>query len=331
MSDSTARALELLGLLQTYRYWSGAELAERLGVTERTLRRDVDRLRDLGYRIAAARGIGGGYQLEAGSRLPPLLFSDDEVVAIAVGLRAAAVGGLADSAQLAISALAKLEQVLPARLRRRTEALAEIATPAASGGPEVAPDTVARLALLCRDSERVRFRYTSAGGEQTRRDVEAHTLVSEGRRWYLVGYDRGRADWRTFRVDRIERLDPTGVRVPRRRLPAETAAAMIRVAAGSARVLTARAIIHVPMAQFSAHFGHWGRSAQDHGDHVVWPLRGNRFEEMAAGLLWIPPGWRYEVEAEPEFRSFLRQLGTALQAGVPEPSGRGDEQPMLQA
>lgn len=315
MSDSTARALELLGLLQTYRYWSGGELAERLGVTERTLRRDVDRLRELGYRIAASRGVGGGYQLEAGSRLPPLLLTDDEVVAIAVGLRAAAVGGLADSAQLAISALAKLEQVLPERLRRRTAALAEVATPTPAAGPIVAAETVAQLALVCRDSERIRFRYTSGTGEQTRRQVEAHTVVSEGRRWYLVGYDLGRDDWRTFRVDRVERLEPTGIRVPRRRLPAETAAEMIRVAAaGQSRRFTARAIIHVAMPAFQAHFGPWGRHAEDLGDRVAWPFGGNRFEEMAGALLWIPPGWEYEVEADAEFVDFLRDSGAAFTA-----------------
>lgn len=241
--------------------------------------------------------------------------TDDEVVAIAVGLRAAAVGGLADSAQLAISALAKLEQVLPDRLRRRTAALADVATAVPSSGPEVKPETIAQLALVCRDSERIRFRYTSATGEQTRRVAEPHTVVSEGRRWYLVAYDTGRADWRTFRVDRIERLEPTGIRVPRRRLPAETAAEMIRVASAShPRQLTARAIIHVTMPEFAAHFGPWGRYAEDLGDRVAWPFGGNRYEEMASALLWIPAGWRYEVEADPEFVSFLHRMGVAFRA-----------------
>lgn len=314
MTDTTARCLDLLGLLQTYRYWSGTELADRLGVTERTLRRDVDRLRELGYRIDASRGVGGGYRLASGTTLPPLLLNDDEVVAIAVGLRAAATRGLAGSAEITVSALAKLEQVLPKRLHRRIRALAAVESTTRPGGPEVAAEALAQLALVCRDPERIRFDYVAADGAGTSRDVEPQALVSSGQRWYLVAWDRDRVDWRVFRVDRISAVAPTGQRVNRRELPAEHAAEMIQVASAGARTTSheAQVLLHVPWSQFTAHFGPWGRHAVETPEGVLWPIGGRSHQELASALLWIPPDWQYEVRAEPELLAFLRDAGAGL-------------------
>jgi len=313
MSDTTARSLDLLALLQTYKYWSGVELADRLGVTERTLRRDIDRLRELGYRIDASRGVGGGYRLASGSTLPPLLLNDDEVVAIAVGLRAAATRGLAGSAEITVSALAKLEQVLPQRLHRRIRALAAIESPTRPGAPEVAAETIAELALVCRDCERVRFHYVAADGVASSRDVEPRALVSSGHRWYLVAWDLRRTDWRAFRVDRLSGVQPTGQRVRRRTLPAEHAAEMIQVATRSEPTpLEAEVLLRVDWARFTGHFGPWGRYARDTDEGVVWPIGGRSFQEMASALLWIPPDWDYEVRADPEFLTYLRRVGAGL-------------------
>ena len=184
MADTTTRALSLLNLLQTHRHWPGSELAERLGVTERTVRRDVERLRDLGYRIESSPGASGGYRLEAGSAVPPLLLTDEEAVAMAIGLRVAASQRLVSGPETTITALAKLEQVLPAPLRRRVIALAETVQPAGmNAGAAVSTEVLGELALACRDSERVRFTYTAASGEVTQRRVEPHALAPADQPW----------------------------------------------------------------------------------------------------------------------------------------------------
>jgi predicted DNA-binding transcriptional regulator YafY len=228
-ADPTERALQLLSLLQTHRFWSGEELTQRLGVSARTLRRDVDRLRSLGYPVDATPGTGGGYRLAAGAHLPPLLLDDDEAVAIAVGLRAAASASIDGMEDTAVRALAKLEQVLPDRLRRRVLA---VHTNVASlqwsdGGPVVDADALAVLALACRDHEQVRFEYRRRDGDDSSRLVEPHQLVSTGRRWYLVAWDVRREDWRTFRLDRLERARLAGARCIARELPGGDAAAFV--------------------------------------------------------------------------------------------------------
>ena len=215
MSDTTTRALSLLNLLQTHRHWPGTELAERLGVTERTVRRDVERLRELGYRIESTPGVAGGYRLEAGSAVPPLLLNDEEAVAMAIGLRVAAAQRLVGGPETALTALAKLEQVLPAALRRRVTALADAVQPAGiRTGEAVSTEVLGELALACRDHERVRFTYTAASGEVSRRRVEPYTLAPADRHWYLLCWDLEREDWRTFRVDRVgdDRAHPRAVR-----------------------------------------------------------------------------------------------------------------------
>ena len=237
MANTSTRTLQLLSLLQARRYWPGAELAERLRVSPRTLRRDIDRLRELGYPVQAQRGVEGGYQLAAGAALPPLLVDDEEAVALAVGLQTAAQGAVEGIAESSVRVLAKVVQVMPARLRRRVEALGAMTVPAGWGSETRAgadPRVLTAVALACRDSERLRFSYIAADGQQTARHVEPHRLVLLTRRWYLVGYDLTRHDWRTFRLDRLSGPRGTGARFRPRELPAADAAAFVRAGIDSA-------------------------------------------------------------------------------------------------
>src|SRR5438094_3297602 len=221
MSQTSSRLLERLALLQARRDWPGSELADRLEVSGRTIRRDMDRLRQLGYPVESLTGPAGGYRLRAGTAMPPLLLDDDEAIAIAVGLGTAARSSVTGIEETSVRALVKLEQVLPAHLRRRVSALgsATIAPPVA--GPTVDPQHLTVIAAACRDSECLRFAYRSRDGAETRREVEPHSLVNLGRRWYLVAWDRRRDDWRSFRVDRLDRPASTGVGFAARRLPAK--------------------------------------------------------------------------------------------------------------
>jgi predicted DNA-binding transcriptional regulator YafY len=211
MGGTSARLLELLSLLQARPDWSGPELADRLGVTTRTVRRDVDRLRELGYPVDATQGTAG-YRLGAGTSLPPLLLSDDEAVAVVLGLRTSAGGSVVGIEESSLRALTKLEQVLPSRLRHRVNTLDMATVRVDSGGtaPAVSADDLVAIAEACRRHERLRFDYTSPDGRETVRAVEPHSLVSFGRRWYLVAWDVDRDDWRTFRVDRLALHSTTG-------------------------------------------------------------------------------------------------------------------------
>jgi predicted DNA-binding transcriptional regulator YafY len=250
MRETSSRLLELLSLLQARRDWPGAELAERLDVSGRTIRRDVERLRGLGYPVESLTGPAGGYRLRAGTAMPPLLLDEEEAIAIAVGLRTAARASVTGIEETSIRALVKLEQVLPAHLRRRVAALgsATIATPV--GGPTVDPQHLTTIAACCRDSERLRFHYRSRDGSATRREVEPHSVVNRGRRWYLVGWDRRREDWRTFRVDRMSRPSATGIRFAARPLPAKDAAAFVESSIAGARSrYEARVTVHAPAAE----------------------------------------------------------------------------------
>ena len=251
MLETSARLLRLLSLLQTRRDWSGAELARRLGVTDRTVRRDVDKLRGLGYPVHASTGITGGYQLGAGAALPPLLLDDDEAVAVAIGLRTATAGAVAGIEETSVRALAKLEQVLPSRLRRRVNALQNytVRISVDAEGPTVAPDVLTAIANAARDHERLRFDYTDHSDTATVRTVEPHRLVNWGRRWYLVAWDVDRADWRTFRVDRVSPRTPTGPKFTPRDLPGGDIAEYVarRVSSAGWRH-TARIVVHAPAA-----------------------------------------------------------------------------------
>jgi predicted DNA-binding transcriptional regulator YafY len=212
--DPTSRLLRLLGLLQQRPDWSSEDLADHLGVTSRTIRRDVTRLRELGYAVDAAPGPDGGYHLRAGSALPPLVLSDDEAVVLVVGLRVAALSGVSGSSQSAVSALTKLEGLLPPRLRARVSALGDDVislTPPEEAGTD--PEVLATLALACRRQEHVSLGYVDARGQSSRRDVGPYRVVHADRRWYLVANDLRREAWRTFRIDRITDAQPLGGRV----------------------------------------------------------------------------------------------------------------------
>ncbi|PZT69860.1 DNA-binding transcriptional regulator [Streptomyces sp. SW4] len=246
MLETSARLLRLLSLLQAHREWSGNDLAERLGVSPRTVRRDVDRLRELGYPVNASPGTGGGYQLGAGAELPPLLLDDDEAVAVAVGLRTAAGQGIEGIGETSVRALAKLEQVLPHRLRRRIGALNAFTVPMLRGPRSgvVDPAVLTELAHLCRDAERLRFAYRGHDGTESRRTVEPYRLVCSEHRWYLVAFDLDRADWRTFRVDRITPRPPHGPRFTPREPPAEDLAAYVSQGV-STRVYAEHALVRL--------------------------------------------------------------------------------------
>jgi predicted DNA-binding transcriptional regulator YafY len=231
MSTSGTRTLRLLSLLQSRRYWTGQALADRLEVSGRTLRRDVDRLRELGYPVEARRGVDGGYQLAAGAVLPPLVLEDEEAVAIGVGLHSAIQAGTVTGIEEASArALSKVVRVMPPRLRRRIDALAAVTVPGSWPGdrPGVDADVLVSLAQACRDGERVEFAYLAHGGDRSERAVDPHRLVLLGRRWYLVAYDLARFDWRTFRLDRVAAPRPTGVRALPRQLPTPDAAEFVR-------------------------------------------------------------------------------------------------------
>jgi predicted DNA-binding transcriptional regulator YafY len=244
VKETSARLLRLLTLLQTRKEWSGAELAERLGVTTRTVRRDVDKLRTLDYPVRATSGTTGGYQLGPGAELPPLMLDDEEAVAVALGLRTAASSGVAGIGETALRALVKLEQVLPSRLRHRVNAMrvATVDTP----GNAVPFDVLTSVAVACRDRQRLRFDYSTAYGDQERRrEVEPHQLVAWGKRWYLVAWDVERADWRSFRVDRMRPKVPLGARFTPREVPGGDAAAF--VAGGVAHMWPFHASVRLPL------------------------------------------------------------------------------------
>jgi predicted DNA-binding transcriptional regulator YafY len=283
--NTSARMLRLLSLLQTHRYWPGEELAGRLEVSGRTLRRDIDRLRELGYVVDAVRGVAGGYQLRAGgSSLPPLLLEDEEAVAIAVGLRSAAAGAVGGMEETAVQALTKVINLMPPRLRRRMDALkSQTESPGPwGGGPVVDAGVLTTLAQACRDDEPLKFDYTAREAETTHRWVEPFRLVSLGRRWYLVAYDRDRQDWRSFRVDRMANAVSTGQRFRPRELPAEDALSFVQA---GFKQIPQRYVVRVrfaaPAEVISGLFSRWAEVEPDgdaacvmtmHTDTLDWPM-----------------------------------------------------------
>ncbi|MDF1605069.1 YafY family protein [Nocardioides sp. YIM 152315] len=280
--STSARMLRLLSLLQTHRYWPGGELAGRLEVSPRTLRRDIDRLRELGYDVDAVRGVSGGYQLRAGGALPPLLLEDEEAVAIAVGLHTAASGAVAGMEETAVQALAKVIALMPPRLRRRMDALRSQTDGVPwGGGPAVDATVLSVLAQACRDDEPVTFDYTARNAEPSQRRVEPHRLVSLGRRWYLVAYDRDRQDWRSFRVDRMSDAAATGQRFRPRELPAADAATFVQAGVRSApQRYDVRVRLDADAETVTAFVGRWATVVPDGtgcvmhmpSDSLDWPL-----------------------------------------------------------
>lgn len=287
MMDTPARLLSLLSLLQTPREWPGTELADRLRVSTRTIRRDVDRLRELGYPVEATMGAMGGYRLVAGKALPPLLLDDEEAVAIAVGLRAAAGSAVHGIEEASLRALTKLEQVLPSRLRYRVGALGSAVVTMAGGGPRVEPAALTALAAAIANRERVRFSYRAGDGARTRRHAEPQRLVATDRRWYLVAWDLERDDWRIFRVDRLTDPTATGARATPRELPAADAAQFVRT---KLRDLwpTASAVIDfdAPADLLRSHLGQAPGDVESLPDGTSrWRVDADRLDWMAVRLL----------------------------------------------
>jgi predicted DNA-binding transcriptional regulator YafY len=312
VTATSSRLLELLSLLQTRRDWPGAELAERLAVSGRTIRRDVERLRELGYPVESLTGPAGGYRLQAGTAMPPLLLDDEEAIAIAVGLLTAARASVTGIEETAVRALVKLEQVLPAHLRRRVAALGTATIAAPVSGPTVAPQDLTLIAAACRDSECVRFAYRSRDGTESRREVEAHALVNLGRRWYLVAWDRRREDWRTFRVDRVTKPASTGVRFVPRKLPAKDAAAYVRKSITEApHSFEARVTLHATADELAGRVpSYWGTVRPIDGSTCEYRTGDDDLGWLALRIAML--GVDFEVDEPPELAEHLRLLSDRL-------------------
>ena len=316
MANTSGRMLRLLSLLQTHRYWPGSELADRLEVSPRTLRRDVDRLRELGYPVDAARGVAGGYQLQAGAAVPPLLLDDDEAVAIAVGLRTAAAGAVSGFEETSVRALAKVIQLLPPRLRRRIDALQAATSPGVfGGGPTLDATTLTTIAMACRGEERLRFEYTPRDGSAATRYVEPHRLVSLGRRWYLVAWDLDRGDWRSFRVDRLTGPALTGARFRPREIPGGDPVAWMRGRlAAMPNKYDVSVVFRAPAATVEAFVGRW--ATVEPIDEASCRLRMN-VDELTWPL-WILGGLGadFTIESPPELISRVRSAAATLLRGA---------------
>jgi predicted DNA-binding transcriptional regulator YafY len=303
--------------MQGRRDWPGEELADRLEVSGRTIRRDVERLRELGYPVQSLSGPAGGYRLRAGTAMPPLLLDDDEAIAIAVGLRTAARASVTGIEETAVRALVKLEQVLPTQLRRRVQALGSATSTLPVSGPTVDPQQLTVIAAACRDSECLRFGYRRRDGTASRRDVEPHSLINHGRRWYLVAWDRGREDWRTFRIDRLSGPTATGVRFAPRTLPAKDAAAYVEqsITAMPSRyeaVLT----LHAPAEQMARDVpAHWGTIEPLDAHTCEYRLGDDDLRWLALRVAML--GVDFEVREPPELLEHLRALALRLRRAAP--------------
>lgn len=317
MGDPSGRMLRLLSLLQTHRFWPGVELSGRLEVSDRTLRRDIERLRDLGYRIEATRGIDGGYRLEAGADLPPLLLEDEEAVAIAVGLRSAAHGPVQGIEEAALRALTKLEQVMPQRLRRRVNDLGAVtvALPSTTG-PRVDWSVLTTLAQACRDSVRVSFTYVARDRQVSHRTVEPHRLVSAGWRWYLVAWDVDRGDWRSFRADRIEGTVERLTGFNPRPLPAADAAAFVAegIEAMGQRI-EAVATVALPAEDLAEQVRGWGGRVTPIDDRsCTLVFVGESLEWLAACMAMVDAD--LTVHEPPELVDHVRRMAARLARAV---------------
>ncbi|TGB06780.1 WYL domain-containing protein [Streptomyces sp. MZ04] len=292
-TDTPARLLQLLSLLQTPREWPGGELSERLGVSRRTVRRDIDRLRDLGYPVQASQGAAGGYRLVAGKAMPPLVLDDEEA---------------------SVRALAKLEQVLPSRLRHRVSTLQMATMPLTSGdGASIAPETLTVMASAAAGQERLRFAYRAGDGTESRRLTEPYRLVSTGRRWYLVAYDIDREDWRTFRVDRVSSPFATGARFAPRELPTGDAAEYIRQSMWRGRQSYAIDVTFAAPAEFVAARLPATLGTPERISDTSCRLRStvpDSIEWLAVRLALVDCDFR--AHEPPELIQYLRDLGTRL-------------------
>lgn len=327
-APTAGRLLALLSLLQGRREWPGTLLAKRLEVSPRTVRRDVDRLRSLGYPIDSTSGPQGGYSLTAGTAMPPLLLDDEEAVAVAIALRTAARSAVAGIEETALRALVKLEQVLPSELRGRVQALGgATALVGGGGGPTVDAAVLTAIGMACRDEEMVRFGYRARDGATGPRVVEPHALLAHGRRWYLLAFDPSRTGWRTFRVDRVDSPRPAGRRFTPRAIPGGDAAAYLTKAlAGVVYRHEARVRYLVPAAELrSRGAGGWGGLREDGADACIYETSDDDVRWLAFRIGF--PGVAFELlEGPPELRERLREMGERLLAGAaarPAQAGAG--------
>ncbi|MBU8825462.1 helix-turn-helix transcriptional regulator [Mycolicibacterium goodii] len=317
--DTTGRVVQLLGLLQSRRVWTGDELAERLGVTGRSVRRDIERLRELGYPVHASRGQGGGYQLGAGMALPPLLLDPDEAVAMAVCLRLAAGGSVAGVGEAALRALSKLDQVMPARLRSQVSAVHDATVTLGPNATDsaVAPEVLMTLARACRDREHVTTEYTDIRGNHTQRRLEPYQLVTTGRRWYLMAYDRDRDDWRSLRLDRMSEVRATGTTFAAR--PAPDAAAYVgRAISASAYPYVARVRYFAPEQVVAQRFPPGTATFEPDGPDACIVTSGAEDPRHLA-MYFATVGHEFEVLEPPELIDAVHAMADRLRraAGVP--------------
>ena len=318
MLETSARLLRLLSLFQGRKYWSGTDLADRLEVTSRTLRRDVDKLRTLGYPIHSTSGLEGGYQLGAGSTMPPLLLDDEEAVAVALGLQCAATGAIEGVEEASVRALAKIEQILPPRLGRRVVALQAMIVTMAGAQSSVSARTLSTIAAACRDQETLRFRYRDYAGTASSRSVEPHRLVNTGRRWYLVAWDADRKDWRTFRVDRIQPRLINGLQFAPREPPARDLAAYVARGVWNAPPCRARIKLFVGAEVATER---WppaiGLIEPIDEKSCYFEVGASSFEGLAAHVASF--GVDFEVTQPPELVDHVRALSNRLRraAGAP--------------
>ncbi|WP_232660562.1 helix-turn-helix transcriptional regulator [Pseudonocardia sp. TRM90224] len=316
-ASTTERVLTLLGLLQQRQVWTGPELAARLGITPRTVRRDVERLRTLGYQVHASQGVGGGYQLGQGQDLPPLLLDDEEAIATAVSLLAGAGNAVTGAGDASLRALTKLDQVLPARLRHEVRALTGSVESFGRGRTPVDPDVLMTLARACRDEVEAGFAYPSRG-EVRRRHVEPYRLVASDRRWYLFAYDLDRDGWRSFRVDRMTDVAARTWRFRPR--PAPDAAAYVQEGVAS-RVYShqARFLVHAPAETVGAQISASAAVVRPRGADRCEVLSGadHGLDVVLIHILLL--GHAFEVLEPPELRVRSRELAaTLLSAGAAE-------------
>ena len=315
MLETSARLLRLLSLLQSRRDWGGTELAGRLGVGLRTVRRDIGRLRDLGYPVDAAPGAAGGYRLGLGAAVPPLLLDDEEAVAVAISLHMAAAGSVAGLEETSLRALTKLSTMLPSRLRHRVSAFHTTTVPLTGQGPPpdaVDPDLLTAIAAACRDQRRLRLRYPARDGAVTR-NVEPYRLVHTTRRWYLLAWDIDRADWRTFRLDRIKGPPgPPGARFTPRQPPAEDAAAYVSQSISSAPYrYQARVLIHAPLEAVARRSSPAAGRLEAVDQHTcVLHSGSNSLDELAIYI--AVKGFDFTVVDPPELIPALRTLAERL-------------------
>lgn len=320
MLSASARLIRLLSLFQAQRSWTGADLSARLEITERTLRRDVDRLRSLGYTVDSTSGVAGGYRLGAGTALPPLLLEDEEAIAVALGLGNPA-GASGDIENASLRALAKLEQLMPPRLRRRLDSVRSSVVPVMGEKSPVRLKAVSFLAEACTERLELRFGYRDHHDAVTERTAQPHRVVQTGRRWYLLAWDTTREDWRTFRLDRIVEPVPTGARFTPRRLPhGDVASYMEHALKVSPFLHHAQVVVHAPASALEPYLGWVSGTPQDTGDGATRIATGaNSLDALSVWLGCLP--YDFEVESPPELVEHLSLVASRLGKAARKPPG----------